>query len=242
MNKVFCNVSDISDEKIIIRDPFQAHHLRDVLRLKPHDKAVIVDDKKNQYVCRLLEFKDKDVFFLIERRLPKKDKDLYSLTVACAVPKNVRMDDIINKLTQLGVDRIIPMQTGRSVVKLDKEKASMRLARWAKIALSAAGQSQRNDLPEVLPLTKFSKVIEEAEKFDLKIIPTLSGPRKGLKESIPSRLCGDIIVIIGPEGDFTEPELERAKSAGFIPVSLGNLVLRVDTAAICVAAYIKLSL
>jgi 16S rRNA (uracil1498-N3)-methyltransferase len=162
------------------------------------------------------------------------------LTVACAVPKKCKIDDSIDKVTQLGVYRIIPLATERVIVKFEKNKEDSRLVRWRRIALSASQQSQRNSLPIVDPLTDIKVLLSNVRDFDLKLIPTLGGKRKDLSEVIVENKVKNILVLIGPEGDFTENEVSLAISSGCIPISLGDLVLRVDTAAIAVASFIKL--
>ena len=153
------------------------------------------------------------------------------------------MDDIVDKLTQLGVECIIPLETERVIVRLDKQKKIERCERWKKIALSAAKQSQRSSLVVMKPISTLKDVFSAANEFDLKLIPTLEGSRKNLKEILNQecKKIKKIMVLIGPEGDFTLPEIDLAKKAGFLPVSLGTRVLRVDTAAIAVVSFIKLN-
>jgi 16S rRNA (uracil1498-N3)-methyltransferase len=152
------------------------------------------------------------------------------------------MDDIIDQLTQLGVTRIIPMTTERVVVKLDDARKAARLKRWRTIAQNAALQSQRNTLVLIEPVTGISNVISQSHDFDLKLIPNLEGKRKLIKDVLPVAGPKTIIALIGPEGDFTPGEVALALGAGFIAVSLGDTVLRVATAAVAVAAYIKFAL
>jgi len=162
------------------------------------------------------------------------------ITIACAIPKKSKMEDIIDKLTQLGVDRIIPIKTAHTVVKLDSYKEAMRHKRWEKVAQSASEQSQRNDLALIDQIRDIKEVILNSKEFDLKLIPTLIGKRKSLREISLNSKYKNILVLIGPEGDFTEAEVQLAIKAGFIPVTLGDLVLRVETAAVAVASYITL--
>jgi 16S rRNA (uracil1498-N3)-methyltransferase len=164
------------------------------------------------------------------------------LAIACAVPKGVRMDDLIDQLTQLGVASIIPMMTARVVVRLDAAKKEARLKRWRTIAQNAALQSQRSVLPVIGPVTEFADVIARSRDYDLKLIPHLEGEKKLIKDVLAGRAPRNIIVLIGPEGDFTAEEVQTALEAGFLPVSLGDTVLRVSTAAAAVAGYIKFTL
>ena len=112
-----------------------------------------------------------------------------------------------------------------------------------KIALSAAKQSQRNKLPVVKPICELKDAVSKTDDFDLKLIPTLEGKRKTLKEifdNAPKKI-NRVMVLVGPEGDFTPGEVILAKEEGFMPTSLGRQVLRVDTAAIAVVSFIKLN-
>jgi 16S rRNA (uracil1498-N3)-methyltransferase len=152
------------------------------------------------------------------------------------------MDDIIDKLTQLGVDRIIPLETERVIVKWDKNQRVRHLERFQKIALNASQQSQRKALPVIEPIKDIKEVISTAAGYDLKLIPHLMGERKTLKEIFIKNRPKNILVLIGPEGDFSSAEVALAKRAGFIPVSLGDLVLRVETAAVAIASFIRLYL
>jgi len=239
MNRFFSPSSNISADKIIIGDKDQAHHIKNVLKLKPGEKAVVFDENSNEYNCVICELKDK-VRLDIKNKIPVSGNDEeIKLTIACAIPKKAKFDDIVDKLTQLGVEAIIPLDTERVVVRLDKDKVQLRLARWKKIALSAAKQSQRRNVPAVKPLATMKEVLEGPEKYDLKLIPTLSGGRKRLKDVFRQIKPKNILVFIGPEGDFTGAEVALAKEAGCVPVSLGDLVLRVDTAAIAVASFIR---
>ena len=162
------------------------------------------------------------------------------LTIACALPKGQRIDDVIDKLSQLGVDRIIPMLTERVVVKLDERKKILRQRRWEKIALNSAKQSQRNSVMVVDSVKMMTEVLSLAKGFDLKLIPSLIGKRQSLKEVLSEYKPKNILVLIGPEGDFSYSELELAKQSGCLSVSLGSLVLRVETAAVSVASFIRL--
>ncbi|MDO8662303.1 MAG: RsmE family RNA methyltransferase [Candidatus Omnitrophota bacterium] len=258
MHRFFCTTSDITSTEIIIKDKEQAHHIRDVLRLKPGKQVEVFDEKGNEYSCEIREIKDKIYLEIKNKIAADKISQRIKLTVACALPKKSKLDDIIDKLVQLGVHRIIPLKTERVIVKLDKYKEAGRLERWRKIALSAAKQSKRNDLPVIEPVQDLQKVIARSQEFDLKLIPYLGGERKNLKDVLDKFLKkGDgsifsasdsrkiepspcFLILIGPEGDFSEAEVKLAVAAGFIPVTLGDLVLRVDTAAIAAASFITM--
>lgn len=242
MNRFLIEKIDPANKFIILSDASQLHHLRDVLRINPKEKVAIFDRLGNEYLALVTEVGLNTVRLEIKEKRPPNELNI-EITVACAIPKKVKMDDIIDKLTQLGVACIIPLQTERVIVKLDKQKKLQRFQRWEKIALSAVKQSQRSKCVVIEPVTDFKEAIANVRDFDLKLIPTLETERRTLK-SIFNQTPGEfkkIMVLIGPEGDFTAEEIALAKAAGFLPVSLGQQVLRVDTAAIAVVSFIKLN-
>jgi 16S rRNA (uracil1498-N3)-methyltransferase len=243
MQRLFCSSQDIIDGKIIISDARVAHHIKDVLRVKADEEVTVCDDKGNIYSCLIESRSAKKIVLAIKGKQDAVTTARLMIAAACAIPKNSRFDDIIDKLTQVGVDKIIPMLTERVVVKLDKRKELLRLNRWQRVALSAAGQSQRNSLPEISPVKSFRQVIDESAGtgYDLKLIPALTGDRKTLKQVLGNYQPKSALFLIGPEGDFTGKEVSEAVAAGFIPVSLGDFVLRVETAAVAVASFLRLN-
>lgn len=239
MHKIFISQENISNDLIILSDKEKVHHLKDVLRLQVNEKIKASDSNGNLYNCVVSKVSGGQVILQIKERLFVAEQAV-SITIACAIPKNSRFEDIIDKLTQLGVERIIPLITTRTIVKLDKKKATLRKARWEKIALSSSQQSLRNGLPKIDPVSSVKEVLKNSGEFDFKLIPSLVGNRIPLSKVLMAPGPKRIIVLIGPEGDFTEEEVNLALDAGFIPVTLGELVLRVETAAIAVASYIRL--
>lgn len=240
MHRFFYPSRNIVNGKIIISDKEEAHHIKDVLRLKLKDEVIAFDEHANEYLCAIERISQHVVLGIKSGILPSnKDKGV-KITIACAIPKKAKMDDIVDKLTQLGVARIIPLLTERVVVKLDKHKKALRFERWKKIALSALKQSGRKTLPVIEPVTGIKELLSKAENYDLKLIPNLSGERQALREILGKKEAKNILALIGPEGDFTAEEVNLAQKAGFLPVTLGDIVLRVDTAAISIASFIKL--
>jgi 16S rRNA (uracil1498-N3)-methyltransferase len=239
MHRFYSSSEDISDDKITISDIKQIHHMKDVLRIKINAKVIVFDNKGNAYLCGIKELSKNQAILEIKDKISKKTKNRIKITVACAIPKKSKMDDIIDKLTQLGVERIIPLKTKRVVVELDRKKESLRLNRWQKISQTASVQSRRNIIPIIEPIKDLNGLLSEANDFDLKLIPTLVGEQKSLNEVIKAK-PKDVLILIGPEGDFTPEEVDLAKKSGCIPVSLGDLVLRVETAAIAIVSFIRL--
>jgi 16S rRNA (uracil1498-N3)-methyltransferase len=231
----------VEGDTIAVADAGQLHHLKDVLRLKVNDSVVVFDGQGREFDGVISAIERKQTIIKVTSSKPVRPGQI-ELTIACAVPKSDHMDDLVDQLTQLGVRRIIPMMTERVVVRLDEVKKEARLKRWQKIARNAALQSQRNTLPVIDPVTFFGGVIALSQGYDLKLIPHLEGEKKLIRNVLAGAGPEKILVLIGPEGDFTPDEVKLALEAGFIPVSLGDTVLRVATAAVAVASFLKFTL
>jgi 16S rRNA (uracil1498-N3)-methyltransferase len=230
----------VSGGSVSMKDAEQLHHMRDVLRLKIGDEVTVFDGEGTKYSGRIAGLDRKGAILDITQRKEVKPS-ASKIAIACALPKKAKMDEIVDKLTQLGVDTIIPLMTERVIVKTDENKDRM-FERWRKIALNAAEQCQRARLPVIFEITGFKELLVDSAQYSLKLIPTLEGERKSLKTVLSAIALSSILVLIGPEGDFSPQEVREAVERGFIPVSLGENVLRVDTAAIAVASYLRFGL
>jgi 16S rRNA (uracil1498-N3)-methyltransferase len=209
-------------------DPTQAHHAIRVLRLKVGDTLNVFDGRGHEAQCRVTEFGEDSVRLTILQQsstppLPCR------ITLAQAIPKK-NMDLIVQKATELGVAVIVPLISERTVVQIDDD--SKKVPRWRDIALDACKQCGNNWLPEIQAPQKAHDFLSSLVKFDLKLIASLQADSKPLKQLIPGSPPCSVLILIGPEGDFTPAELGAAKSAGCLPLSLGPLVLRAETAAL----------
>lgn len=225
--------------RILISDPRQIRHLAVVLRLKRGDEVSAFDGKESECLCQIEKIA-KDKVSLIVLKTKTASLSNKGITLACAIPKNVKMDYIIQKTTELGVSRIIPMHTKRTIVKIDTRKAADKQERWQRIAQEASKQSKRIRFPLIDPVREFKDVLSEISGHDLAIIPNLEKGNKSIAEAANAFKGKSIIFFIGPEGDFTADETASAREKGCIGVSLGDLVLKVDTAAIAVTAFLRL--
>jgi 16S rRNA (uracil1498-N3)-methyltransferase len=211
----------------------EAHHALHVLRLKVGDTLNVFDGCGHEAQARIAEIARDSVRLTILQEsstpaLPCR------ITLAQAIPKK-SMDLIVQKATELGVASIVPLVSDRSVVKLDDD--SKRVERWRDIALDACKQCGNNWLPEIQPPQGAAGYLSSLGKFDLKLIGSLQSDARPLKKILSGTPAvghsgTSVLLLIGPEGDFTPAELALAKSAGCLPLSLGPLVLRAETAAI----------
>jgi 16S rRNA (uracil1498-N3)-methyltransferase len=192
-----------------------------VLRLKPREKVSIFDGKGKITVCEVLS--EQEVNVLEVHEMPKNE---HSLTMAVAVPKGERADWLMEKLGELGVSTIIPLKTEHSVVLPRETKQE----RWQNILIEACKQSKNPWMPELRQLSTINEALKEPAELRL----LLDGAGKPLKQALEN-LPNKTIAFIGPEGGFTDEEKQVLEKSGCISVSLGNNVLRMETAAMAVA-------
>lgn len=211
---------------------------------------MVFDGNSHEYEC-LIESIFRNKVELSVGKIRKTVSGELVLTLACALPKKVKMDYIIEKTVELGVDRIIPLRTERTIVEYSSLKAKEKLKRWQAIALEASKQCGRIKLPEIEPVTLFRDAVSKIKEYDLALIANLEADNQDLKAVMSNfSRCGgiplkagkgqSIIIFIGPEGDFSPREIKLAEENGCSGVSLGDLVLKVDTAAISVIAFLRL--
>ena len=220
------------------------NHIKNVLRLKPGDEISVrtgQDEREYRYgieafteeevLCRLRFVKESDV------ELPVK------VLLFQGLPKADKMDLIVQKAVELGAAEIIPVRMRRSVVKLDGVKSVKKTQRWQTIAEAAAKQSRR----AVVPLVHEPMTMEEAVRFacqnsDVRLLPyelqETDGSTGDLMESICAGRTGAVSIFIGPEGGFEPEEVELAREAGILPISLGKRILRTETAALVVLSWL----
>jgi 16S rRNA (uracil1498-N3)-methyltransferase len=151
------------------------------------------------------------------------------------IPKSTKMDLIIQKCTEMGIRRVVPVSTARTVVKLESDRDERKkVERWTKIAEEAAKQSGRGAIPTIdMPMT-FSEAVRDSSGLDLNVIPYELEGSLSLKEALNRGRGANIGFFIGPEGGFESSEVEKAKAAGVVPVTLGSRILRTETAGIVV--------
>jgi len=160
-----------------------------------------------------------------------------------ALPKKNKMDYIVEKCTELGVDSVIPVQTIRTIVKLNKQRGALRRKRWQRIAREAAKQCGRTTIPQVANLVSWQGLLSSLGNFDLKLIFCLKEGLEGIKDILRGQSKPrKIAILIGPEGDFSPEEIQQAEDFGCIAVSLGKNVLKSDTASVCALSILNYEL
>jgi 16S rRNA (uracil1498-N3)-methyltransferase len=215
----------------------EAHHCRNVLRLEPGDKVVLFDGRGRELTA---EITSSDATEIRLRKLHEAQTPPLRchITLGQAIPKGKNMDLIVQKAVEIGAAEIAPILSDRTVVRLDEESAASKPAKWQTVAIEAAKQCGQNWLPRVHVPQTMAQFFQHPRRFDLQLIGSLQSDAVHLKKILAeySAEHGDrpvsVLMLVGPEGDFTPAELSLARSHGCRPITLGPIVLRVETASI----------
>jgi 16S rRNA (uracil1498-N3)-methyltransferase len=218
-----------------VLDPEQSHHCVQVMRQAVGDLCTVFDGHGTEAKARITEIVRDQVRYSILAKAASP-RAAHPVWLAQALTKQKSMDLILQKATELGVSEFAPLQSDHSVAQLDDEKAESKVEKWRKLVTEAAKQCGQNWLPSVHPPRAPRDFLGEIPRGAVKLIASLQPEARPLKlvlrEHLPALKPGTpIVVMIGPEGDFTPAEIGQARAAGFIPVSLGKIILRAETAA-----------
>jgi len=207
-----------------------ANHIARVLRLERGAALTLFDGRGGEHAARIEEFRKGAVIVAVGERSAADQESRLPLTLAQGVSRGERMDWVVQKATELGVTRIVPVLTERTLVKLDPRQSERKLQHWQGIAIAACEQSGRTRIPDIAPplaLHEFLRQSSEARAVRILLSPT--GTQRLGDLLTPD---GGLIVLIGPEGGLAESEQRAALDAGFLAMRLGPRVLRTETAAV----------
>lgn len=229
MNRVFLESACITGSGARIEGA-RRRHLADSLRLRPGDLFLATDGEGRELLLEAETVDRRKIVARVVREERHTPRPAHRITIAVAPPKGGRMETAIEKVVECGVGRIVPLQTSRSVVKGRDE--SERMERWRRVAQSATAQSGRNYLPEITLVMTISEALSARPARALLAHPEPNAPTvsHALRDE-----KGDILLLVGPEGGFTDDEVEEARRRGATAVSLGATRLRSETAAIVAA-------
>ncbi len=245
--RAYCGFSDFGGGEnvgagdIVRLDAAESRHLCGALRAREGDSADVFDLRGNVFACSIIGASQKSAALEARERIfpPEPSPKIF---VAQCLPKSAAFDEIIRQSVELGASGIFPLVSGRTVVRIDPAEAGKKARKWEDKCIEAVKQSANLSKFEMSAPVRFSDFLPLSGRFDAKIVASLrknARPVLGVMESeLPSgaeRVC----VLIGPEGDLTDAEYDEAERAGFLPVSLGENVMKCDTAAMCALSVTK---
>jgi 16S rRNA (uracil1498-N3)-methyltransferase len=232
-------------QRALILTGAEAHHARHVLRLQPGDRATLFDGSGREATVEITALDSATVHLrVLQESIAPPLRCRISL--AQAIPKGKNMDLIVQKAVEIGAAEIFPLLSARTVVQLDAENAAQKQAKWQSVAIEAAKQCGQNWLPQVhVPRTP-NDFFATAPAYDLRLIGSLQPGAIHLKKVLADYKREDegdrggkgrarpasVLMVVGPEGDFTPAEIALARTNGSVPITLGPIILRVETAAI----------
>lgn len=212
-----------------------AHHLARVLRAREGDSLILFNGRGGEYPARIASIAKNSVVVVVGACLPVERESGLQITLVQALQAADKMDTTIQKAVELGVSRIVPVASERSVLRLTGERAEKRLDHWRQVAAAACEQCGRNKLPEIAAISPFSAWLGEASAVPLRLLLSPTGV-DGLSSCERST---QIELLIGPEGGFTDVEIDDAARVGYRALRLGPRVLRTETAGLAVVAALQ---
>ncbi len=232
------NLSGASDNIIITGS--DVNHIKNVLRLKVGEQIMVSDGSGTDYQCSISDIGSDMVTADIEDVLKNAAELPVKITLFQGMPKSDKLELIIQKAVELGAYEIVPVITKRTVVKIDEKKADKKLDRYNGIAESAGKQSGRGIIPLVKPFMTFKQALEYAKTLDMNLIPYEEAKGMEYSREVIKNIYGkkSLGIFIGPEGGFAKEEVDMAIEAGAKCITLGNRILRTETAGLAVLSII----
>lgn len=244
MPRFYVEPSQISDNVIRITGS-DVNHIRNVLRMKQGEEIVICNGQGKDCYCIISRVSENEILASIESVQETGSELPAKITLFQGLPKQEKMELIIQKAVELGVTEIVPVMTRRVIVKLDdKKKEAKKLERWQAIAEGASKQSGRGIISKIRPVMNYQEAVREAGKLELSLIPYENAKGMDFTREIMHRLkeYKSIGLLIGPEGGFEESEIELAIANKINPITLGRRILRTETAGLAALSMMVLVL
>lgn len=239
MDRFFTPKSNINlEQNTCIIEGEDVKHILRVLRCKENDKLEVCDMDNNEYICEIREInKDNILLDIIEKVNIKRESSL-KVKLYQGMPKGTKMELILQKLTEIGVDEIVLVQTKRSVTKIDNKKEDKKIERWERIIYEAAKQSKRGKIPTLRGVLSFKEALKDMENNDLNLCPYENERTISIKECLKDVNASTIGIFVGPEGGFEEDEIEKIQDMDGKVVSLGPRILRTETASVVASSIV----
>ncbi|MDF2726332.1 MAG: hypothetical protein K0Q59_6010 [Paenibacillus sp.] len=238
MQRYFIDPASLTETEAIIGGD-DAHHIVNVMRARPGDTIIVSDGVSREVLAKIEELGKGRVVARVSEALPMNAEAVIRVTIAQSLPKGDKMETVIQKGTEIGACRFVTFISDRTVVQYDGKKEAKRLERWQKIAKEAAEQAHRNRIPEIEAPVSWKQLMTVAGEADVALFCYEKEEALTLKQALRPAIAKrgsanamQVLLIVGPEGGFTEREAEEAVKAGCLSVKLGPRILRTETAGL----------
>ncbi len=230
MTRFFVAPEEMAADMICLTGENAAH--AKVLRLKAGEEVMVCDGQGNECLCRV-EAADGQYVLAVVSRQASESEAAVRVSVYMALPKADKLEHVIQKATELGAFEIVTFPTARCVSRPDEKSLNKKLDRWQKIAASAAEQSGRGRIPQVIVLPSYAAALKRAAECDKAIVFYENEHATTLRQALEEAPYKTISILSGPEGGFEEAEIHQARAAGLQVCTLGRRILRCETAPLC---------
>lgn len=231
MTRFFVTPEEMAPDFFVLTGE-NARHAK-VLRLKEGEELLVCDGKGTECLCTISDVSEGQISLVVKKRSQSASEAAVKVSVYMAFPKADKLEHVIQKATELGADEIIAFPSARCVSRPDEKSLGKKIERWQKIAASAAEQSGRGKIPQVLTLPSFRHAVERAAKADKALLFYENEQATTLRMALSGAKYLTVSLLTGPEGGLEEKEVEQARCAGMQICTLGRRILRCETAPLC---------
>lgn len=231
MTRFFVSQEDLNNDFLVLTGENASH--AKVLRLKTGERVMVCDGKGNECICTVSDISSEQVCLVVDHRQKSITEPKIKASVYMAFAKGDKLEHVIQKATELGAYEIVAFPSGRCVSKPDDKSLKKKLERWQKIAASAAEQSGRGSIPQVIALGSYSEAVNRAMQSDTSILFYENERATTLRMALQAKSYNTISLMTGPEGGLEPKEVEKAVASGMQVCSLGTRILRCETAPLC---------
>ena len=234
MPRFFVTSEELGNHFMVLTGENAAH--AKVLRLKNGDEVTVCDGDGTDYRCTVSDVAPDQISLAVHSIHPSESEAAVACSIYMAFPKADKFEHVIQKATELGAAELVCFPSSRCVSRPDSRALAKKLERWQKIAASAAEQSRRGRIPRVLSVPSYAAALERAAKTDLAVCFYENEDHHTFREAIEQRPFETASLLTGPEGGFSEEEIDQAAAAGLQICTLGSRILRCETAPLCALA------
>ena len=231
MTRFFVQPEELLPDFLVLTGE-NAQHAK-VLRLKNGESVLVCDGQGKECICTVSDISPDQVSLVVQKRLESESEPCVPVSVYMAFPKADKLEHVIQKATELGAYEVVAFPSSRCVSRPDEKSLKKKLERWQKIAASAAEQSGRGRIPQIITLPSYRAALERAAKADLALLFYENEQSTTLKMALSQKAHRSVSLLTGPEGGLEVSEVEQAQTAGLTVCTLGKRILRCETAPLC---------